>query len=467
MLNFKQNIESNEFENIEYKEKKIEIEKSFTKLFTANDYKQDAYFNSAVWFLSNDSTFQALRTNTFSDEKDKDKASELISDNKVYKLISYLSNNNKPNANNEEKSHSLNSNLSNIKVQVKQFIDSMTKLLIESQKTIDICDEQISNFKIQYKITAINQVLKKIETKKLKLNYYEERTSISKIIFYINKIEFFPEGEYSFILHLHEINSLGKLTTNSKRLNSKKKIKLTVPGQSVNLLHLNLQFKDISYSAIELNEINHKTIQSALKSDIANEVRMDFIDKDLKSKETNFSEEDKDDKDNFSFNNQASFESSEPVKFSISDCTGTSLTYFGMKIERNGEEFAYSNENFLDCLLLNIDDLLDLNKQSIITTFPSSAKVSKEIRKRLQLNIREFNVTLGMRMDLSMDLRYSILKRIYDVFMANITLKAYHEKIVNDTLDNYFPEIADKVKAILYPNPIKNEEVCCDKCLIF
>mgnify|MGYP000494002890 CR=1 FL=1 len=157
MLNFKQNIEPNEFENIEYKEKKIEIEKSFTKLFTANDYKQDAFFNSAVWFLSNDSTFQALRTNTFSDEKDKDKASELISDNKVYKLICYLSNSNKPNPNNEEKSHSLNSNLSNIKVQVKQFIDSLTKLLIESQKAIDICDEQISNFKIQYKITAINQ----------------------------------------------------------------------------------------------------------------------------------------------------------------------------------------------------------------------------------------------------------------------------------------------------------------------
>lgn len=532
-----QSIGTINLESIEIKQKKLEIESTLLKLFKANDYKQEGYFNSDVWFLKNDIAVQALKTNSNSSFYDNSKSFEIISENKIYKILNYLSminnsttnstNTNKTKTNSNHSNENINNNnrenqflISNcfptLKVQVKTFINTLASFLLESQRTIDNCNDHIINFKIHEKVSAITKCLKEIERKKQKLNYYEERTSISKVIFYLNKLEYLPEGEYSFILNLHEITHMGNLNFHCKKLNSKKKFKLTVSGQSINLVHVNLPFKDISYSAFELYEIKNNILQKSLKLDVNKDIKSDFIDKDIINRESIMYKNKRNSKNNnnknndsitindnnsdeeveittkeetFSFNqtnqklnldaknqNQTKDNTTDNInnynnnnystKFNLTDSTGSNLTYFGIKIERNGEEFGASFENFLDCLLLNIDELLEINKNSFVTNFKTTAKIKPEIKEKLRLSIEDYDITLGMRIDLSLDLKHSILKRIYDVFVANITLKQYHEKCISDILE-YFPEVVDRIRTILNPNPISNEDVCCDKCSIF
>ena len=510
-------------EAVEYKEKRFDIEKLFQEFFNQKNYTKKSIIDKEVWFLKNDSTFQILVTSSSDvlNEKEREKTMNIIQENKIYKLLHYLTflyhkqkqkmqeieeNSEDENLEREEEKFNFSTyslQFDTFKCEAHTFISNLIKIIIDSQKMIDSCAERIEIFEIHQHINLINQKIRILEEKIQRLDCHEQRDYISKIIFYINKIEYFPEGEYSFILKYNEINSLGRMTKHSKLLSSKKKIKLTVPGQSVNLLHLNLQFKDISYSAIEIKEVDHKYLQTNYKS-LGNIDRMDFIDRETVrqdekiGKKQVFSEEEGSvgatpdptpemeeiNDDNFSFNkdkrntkniNEDNYrtKTAQPTptptqipklndKFNINDGTGTSLVYFGLKVIKDGKDFAVSSENFVDLMLLNLDELLDLNKNSIITTYKTTLN---ELNPDSRYDI-EYDVTLGLRVDMSFEIRLSLLKRIHEIFMANISLKAYHERVISEIIDGYFPEISDKVRSILNPKT-EVKEACCDKCIIF
>ena len=78
--------------SIEYKEKLLEINKTFYMLFQAKGYSPDSHFNSDVWFLKNDECLNNLRTTSdINDKKTLNKDSKsLPKDNKVLKIISFL-----------------------------------------------------------------------------------------------------------------------------------------------------------------------------------------------------------------------------------------------------------------------------------------------------------------------------------------------------------------------------------------
>lgn len=429
--------------SIEYKEKLLEINKTFYMLFQAKGYSPDSHFNSDVWFLKNDECLNNLRTTSdINDKKTLNKDSKsLPKDNKVLKIISFLTS-----KENEEMT------LPNkIKVMTSDFVELISKQLIETKILIDNYEEQMKKYKIEELLSVIDLRIKSLEAKKLKMNLYD--STLSKIVFYISKLEYFPEGEYTFILTTNELESSGITKFQEKKLTSKKKIKLIIGGQIVNLLQLNLQFKDISYAAIEL-----KTGIEKKESDKKSE-------KEINKKESSTKVESYDDSsDNFSFNKSKN-KNRNSNKHNIEN-TGSSLINFGIKVERNGEEFGLSIENFLDILLLNIEELLDNSKNSIISSFKSTIMVKEETQIKHNLGIGEYDVTIGMRLDMNVDFKISVLQRIYNIFMANITLKAYHEKIIF-TIIEYFPEVMDKLKNILNPNSESRDGACCGKCTIF
>ena len=417
--------------NLDYKEKQIILEKKFFKIF--DDNKVPNYFDRNIWFLKNDEKFNNIIDNE--DHNDK----TLWTENKIYKLIKYLN---------------TNDTIKNFKVKTENFISSLVKLILEIQRKIDYSNEIITNFNIYEKLNQINSKIKSIESMKNKINYFEEKTTISKVIFYLNKLEFLPDGEYAFSLNYKEMNSFGQICPFSKKM--KKKIKLNVGFQSVNLLQLNLQFKNISFQAIELSQLNTKELNLEVKE---NEAKMDFIDKDLFSKKTkDISDENS---SHFSFNARSS-----STNYNPNDYSGSNLVYYGLRVDRNGEEFGSSNELFLDTLIMCLDDLLDTSKHSFISTIKTKIKLNENV----DFNIREYDVVIGIRIDISLEVRISILKRIQEIFLSNITMKDYNENIIKSILDYNFPEISKEVNSIILPNLNNQEKVCCnscEKCILF
>lgn len=167
-------------------------------------------------------------------------------------------------------------------------------------------------------------------------------------------------------------------------------------------------------------------------------------------------------------NNNQSSVFLQPIDFEFENNSGTSLVSFGLVVERNGEFFGESNENFLDFLLIHTDELLDSNKKSIKSNYMSGIRISENIQARYNLNYNQINIVIGIDLLLTKEIKSNILERIQSILKANITLKNFHETQNNILLENYFSDISKEAYTILRNIENRNETgACCEKCSIF
>lgn len=400
------------------KDKKFsEMKEIFEKLFRTKAYSSNDRFTADVWFLKPD--FKTLGEGL---------SEELENENKMIRLLKRLSGN--P-SNSQNQSELEDFGLRDISVKVGDFIDKVCSIIYTSHKMCERCDEQISEYKayerkhsLEEKIKILYQRIAK-ETNENSNLYNNSSSSMKKLSeslhFYglgsstlevsLYRLEYLPQGEYSFDFLYKELDIEDPTIMHEveAKLKGDKKIILQSTGQIVNI-------------AESVDSTFGKFLLKALTDEDA----------------------------------------------SMSESSGSNFHAFRLVMHKDGEVYAESQyEHFVDTLLVFTEELLDISRAKFSAKYKVTLSVPEKILMEKSLSIPEYDIVLDLTFSLSNELRLSILKRIKEVFCANITLKNYHDGIIAEILDRYFLEISEKVKFILSSKPQGENSCDCAKCRIF
>jgi len=153
-----------------------ELSDIFEKIFRAKGFVLEDYFNSDVFFLTDDVEFHTLininNTTPTAGQNDE---------KMMYKILKSISEN--------------GFEFRKLKVKVRNFIKSLADCLIELQSQKEMIDDKISLFQIDETINIIEQKLYNLQKPDGQLDNKQSTFKIS-----ISRLDQFPEGEYSFKL---------------------------------------------------------------------------------------------------------------------------------------------------------------------------------------------------------------------------------------------------------------------------
>ena len=156
-----------------------------------------------------------------------------------------------------------------------------------------------------------------------------------------------------------------------------------------------------------------------------------------------------------------------PTDFKYEENTGTNLISFCLVLERNGKPFGESEESFLDYLIIHTEEICDLNKKTFSSFYSCNIQMEELVKAKLNMIEGSCSVVINIESCLDNQTKKSIISRVYRLFEENITLKDYHENVINSLL-SYFPDIEDKIKRILKDYNNDETEACCsDGCYIY
>lgn len=462
----------------------------FEKLFKTKDLGINSKFDRSVWFLSNDSGLQKIASECGTGGSKLDNSYiESIMHNPILGLLhSILTKQNDYDSVNISK-------LADFHISVADFINGICELLLKSQSVIESCQENISHYSALEKIEAISKKIQDIEDFNILFKSKEEKSRIASCLnFGLSRLDYLPEGDYTFHIVIKEVDSQFNVIRYEKPLASGKKIKILNSEERLKLFEMDLDRKDINFQEIYLSELDQEKFKDHIDSTgklylkaIQHKSIIDNNNEKSKTKAglsfSNKIEEDgrcEQDKD-FPLTKKRPHKSSNvdlsiisqkvemiPFEFDFNENSGTNILSFGVSIERNGEKFGESCESFLDFLILHTDELLEINKEFFHSYYVSTIQTSVEVQSKNNLSSNLFNIVLSVGTSTSQSLKKQILRRIHTIFNANITLKKHHEEIINFVLETYFFEIKDRVNAILQTQENKGSSgACCGSCTIF
>lgn len=378
-------------------------------LFKIHGYSNENYFDSRVWFLKNDQTFQKYISKNI--QTSETPMSKEMNSNKMIETLIHC-NSSKP-----------IQDLKLMKVKVDLFNREIARILVESNSSVEISDKNIKENESHQKIARITEILKLLHNR---IEGKNKKAFQSKLKANVISLTNFPIGKYSISLLIN--TAFDKERPSNLNTSEKNNLDPLSPFNVANIFNearLDLQ------NDIEINQAHESIV---------------FRNKDINSF------------DQYSFTILEKGNKSCLVDRRFS---GTTFSNFMLRVKNKGNEYESQCEYLLHLLLTSIEELCDLSKETL--TKHLNIKVYKYSKQKIV-----DDTSVGIQFNLVVDdlTRIAILNHIKQIILIPVETKTTCLNNIEEILTNNFPDLKESINNILS----KQEEVrepCCNGCKIF
>ena len=387
------------------KTKYIDMKAEFEKRFKMNGYKPDSFFNSKIWFLKNDQQFQQLIHNQtpFSSPSNQNKI--------IIDLLSEL--NQGP-------------DLKNLKVQTDQFISRLCEIIINSYISIQISDNTIKKNNSHQKLSKINEILNLLN---MRVQGRRKGDFESTLETHVVSLKNFPSGTYKVNLKLNtsfdkeKIDELNETERNNN-----------IPSNP-----------DCVFNLFEEQSLLTKNLITIPNDDNS----ISFKQKVITHSDGNYFDEYK-----FKI-----FEKEGNAYLLDKRFSGTSFSNFRIVLNGQYDTYESKNEYFLHLLLSWFDDLCDLNKEMFSKSVVMKVHGDKDDK--------DYERVVTLQFDIEIDnlARIGMLNRTKELYSIPVEANMQKKLIIEEILNDYFPELKDPINSILERNE-EARNACCT-CMMF
>ena len=379
----------------------------FEQYFIVKGYKPNSNFDHRVFFLKNDQTFQSLIQNQ----------TPYPNYEKSNKLLEILSEVNRGN------------DLRNLYVNTQEFTNKLSKTINDANFSIQLSDIYIKKNGILENTAKINELLN-ILNKQIKVK--NNPNNKSKLIAYIISMNNFKSGAYRLVLNINtsfeqesDLNETEKSNLNKNNPENVYEIFKEVTLSTKNLITIEEGKNSILFTSNYSNNQKEEEPENKFEEYI-----FTFLNKDYK---------------NYLVDKRYS---------------GSTFSNFKLKISSTDGFYESNNEYLLHLLLSFIDDLCDLNKdtltKNIILKVFSDNDYDKKDNKTVQIELN---------FELDNFTRMKFLSRINDLYHVTLDNKIKNQMLIDEILSDYFPDIKDSIKDILNKE-FEPRDNCCSDCYI-
>ena len=379
----------------------------FEQYFIVKGYKPNSNFDHRIFFLKNDQTFQSLIQNqTHYPNYDKS--------NKLLEILSEVNRGN---------------DLRNLYVNTQEFTNKLSKTINDANFSIQLSDIYIKKNGILENTAKINELLN-ILNKQIKVK--NNPNNKSKLIAYIISMNNFKSGAYRLVLNINtsfeqesDLNETEKTNLNKNNPENVYEIFKEVTLSTKNLITIEEGKNSILFTSNYSNNQKEEEPENKFEEYI-----FTFLNKDYK---------------NYLVDKRYS---------------GSTFSNFKLKISSTDGFYESNNEYILHLLLSFIDDLCDLNKdtltKNIILKVFSDNDYDKKDNKTVQIELN---------FELDNFTRMKFLSRINDLYHVTLDNKIKNQMLIDEILSDYFPDIKDSIKDIL-TKEFEPRDNCCSDCYI-
>jgi len=395
MDNF-ENLEKEKYE-LEYSLKSEPIYRHlnliFFRLFSLHNYGPEQKFDKNVWFLKNNIDFNKI----INENKTPEGPS-----NDFFKILQDCCIGGK--------------NLKTPLIEVKKFVNEISKNLFESNMRKQNAEEMVKHYKMDENKELI---IDKIAKERQSLNFLND---ITEIQFSIKKFENFPEGTYN-----------------------------------VNLICE--AFLDSESPLIQKEEINKKILKNKKIINNSNQTldNTEYFEKIQIRNEKNYE-----------YLNLEEVSLCKSKFYNDPSYIGILFNSYKFVIKKDDIFFTVTeNETMIDNFITNLNILL--KDKSFFCSSASFANIDKKKLnfKENEHDSKKYLLHYDLEVNFNKKTKLLILEKIYNIFYETITAKYDNEKIVSNFL-SYFPEITKDILEILNEKKNINSEKCgCSDCLIY
>ena len=379
----------------------------FEQYFIVKGYKPNSNFDHRIFFLKNDQTFQSLIQNQ----------TPYPNYEKSNKLLEILSEVNRGN------------DLRNLYVNTQEFTNKLSKTINDANFSIQLSDIYIKKNGILENTAKINELLN-ILNKQIKVK--NNPNNKSKLIAYIISMNNFKSGAYRLVLNINtsfeqesDLNETEKSNLNKNNPENVYEIFKEVTLSTKNLINIEEGKNSILFTSNYSNNQKEEEPENKFEEYI-----FTFLNKDYK---------------NYLVDKRYS---------------GSTFSNFKLKISSTDGFYESNNEYLLHLLLSFIDDLCDLNKdtltKNIILKVFSDNDYDKKDNKTVQIELN---------FELDNFTRMKFLSRINDLYHVTLDNKIKNQMLIDEILSDYFPDIKDSIKDIL-TKEFEPRDNCCSDCYI-
>ena len=379
----------------------------FEQYFIVKGYKPNSNFDHRIFFLKNDQTFQSLIQNQ----------TPYPNYEKSNKLLEILSEVNRGN------------DLRNLYVNTQEFTNKLSKTINDANFSIQLSDIYIKKNGILENTAKINELLN-ILNKQIKVK--NNPNNKSKLIAYIISMNNFKSGAYRLVLNINtsfeqesDLNETEKTNLNKNNPENVYEIFKEVTLSTKNLITIEEGKNSILFTSNYSNNQKEEEPENKFEEYI-----FTFLNKDYK---------------NYLVDKRYS---------------GSTFSNFKLKISSTDGFYESNNEYLLHLLLSFIDDLCDLNKdtltKNIILKVFSDNDYDKKDNKTVQIELN---------FELDNFTRMKFLSRINDLYHVTLDNKIKNQMLIDEILSDYFPDIKDSIKDIL-TKEFEPRDNCCSDCYI-
>ena len=379
----------------------------FEQYFIVKGYKPNSNFDHRIFFLKNDQTFQSLIQNQ----------TPYPNYEKSNKLLEILSEVNRGN------------DLRNLYVNTQEFTNKLSKTINDANFSIQLSDIYIKKNGILENTAKINELLN-ILNKQIKVK--NNPNNKSKLIAYIISMNNFKSGAYRLVLNINtsfeqenDLNETEKTNLNKNNPENVYEIFKEVTLSTKNLINIEEGKNSILFTSNYSNNQKEEEPENKFEEYI-----FTFLNKDYK---------------NYLVDKRYS---------------GSTFSNFKLKISSTDGFYESNNEYLLHLLLSFIDDLCDLNKdtltKNIILKVFSDNDYDKKDNKTVQIELN---------FELDNFTRMKFLSRINDLYHVTLDNKIKNQMLIDEILSDYFPDIKDSIKDIL-TKEFEPRDNCCSDCYI-
>ena len=379
----------------------------FEQYFIVKGYKPNSNFDHRIFFLKNDQTFQSLIQNQ----------TPYPNYDKSNKLLEILSEVNRGN------------DLRNLYVNTQEFTNKLSKTINDANFSIQLSDIYIKKNGILENTAKINELLN-ILNKQIKVK--NNPNNKSKLIAYIISMNNFKSGAYRLVLNINtsfeqesDLNETEKTNLNKNNPENVYEIFKEVTLSTKNLITIEEGKNSILFTSNYSNNQKEEEPENKFEEYI-----FTFLNKDYK---------------NYLVDKRYS---------------GSTFSNFKLKISSTDGFYESNNEYILHLLLSFIDDLCDLNKdtltKNIILKVFSDNDYDKKDNKTVQIELN---------FELDNFTRMKFLSRINDLYHVTLDNKIKNQMLIDEILSDYFPDIKDSIKDILNKE-FEPRDNCCSDCYI-
>lgn len=389
----------------------------FFGLFSEHNFSPEDKFDKNVWFLKNNSEFQKLISNMEYSNNNSyiNKTPEgpiLSSSHFSRELIRIL----------QECSFG-GKNLKTLLVEVKKFVNEISKILFAAQQRKANAEEMVKHYKMD---ETKELILDKLLKEKANLNFLND---ITEVQFSISKLDGFPEGAYDFRLFCEAFADSESPLIQTQEIRKK-------------LISQNFQQKII----LATHNINQRFSKPELFEllEIRNEKNFEYLNlEEVCLSRSKFSEE-------------ASY-------------IGLLLNSFKFVAFKEEVFFASSEAEMLVDNFINNLDLL-LKDKAFKCSSAAFAYVDGSNRNYVKAGLDNCKLVLyyDLEVNFNKKTKLLVLEKIYNVFYETITTKFDNEKLINEVLSCFY-EISKDVKGLFSEKKNVNAENCgpCNNCTVF